>query len=55
MVTNTIEYTYTAFKVVGDSMDNGTRSSFEDDDKLLTLPIDISELRDTIRKNNASN
>lgn len=48
MVTNTIVYAYTAFQVVGDSMDNGTRSSFEDGDKLLTLPIDISEFRDTI-------
>ena len=40
MATTEIEYAYTAFKVVGDSMDDGTRSSFEEGDKLLVVPVD---------------
>lgn len=40
MATTEIEYAYTAFEVVGDSMDDGTRSSFENSDKLLVIPVE---------------
>ena len=40
MATNELEYAYTAFKVVGDSMDDSTRSSFEEGDKLLVIPVE---------------
>lgn len=39
-------YCYAAFRVVGDSMDNGLRDSFEDGDKLLVLPVSIEELKE---------
>lgn len=40
MATTEIEYAYTAFKVVGNSMDDGTRASFEEGDKLLVIPVE---------------
>lgn len=39
-----------AFEVVGNSMNNGTRSSFEEGDKLIVQPFDINEFRNTIGK-----
>lgn len=40
MSTNEIKYSYTAFEVKGDSMDDGTRESFEAGDKLLVIPAE---------------
>lgn len=37
-----------AFEVVGNSMDNGTRSSFEEGDKLVVRPFDINDFRNAI-------
>lgn len=37
-----------AFEVVGNSMDNSTRSSFEEGDKLVVQPFDISDFRNSI-------
>lgn len=37
-----------AFEVVGNSMDNGTRSSFEEGDKLVVQLFDISDFRNSI-------
>lgn len=37
-----------AFEVVGNSMDKGTRSSFEEGDKLVVQPFDISDFRNSI-------
>lgn len=37
---NEIKHTYAAFKVVGDSMNDGTRDGFIDGDKLLVVPVE---------------
>lgn len=37
-----------AFEVVGNSMDNGTRSSFEEGGKLVVQLFDISDFRNSI-------
>ena len=37
-----------AFEVKGDSMDNGTRSSFEDGDRLIVKPFSIESFRNNI-------
>lgn len=37
-----------AFEVVSNSMDNGTRSSFEEGDRLIVQLFDISDFRDSI-------
>ena len=37
-----------AFEVVGNSMDNGTRFSFEEGDKLVVQLFDISDFRNSI-------
>ena len=37
-----------AFEVIGNSMDNGTRSSFEEGDRLIVRPFDINDFRNSI-------
>ena len=37
-----------AFKVKGDNMNNGTRSSFEDGDRLIVKPFSIESFRNNI-------
>lgn len=48
MANTEIEYAYTTFKVVGDSMDDGTRSSFESGDIILTKPVEIDKFKSLI-------
>lgn len=43
-----IEYSYTAFKVMGDSMDDGTRFSFENGDTIFTKPVEIDKFKSLI-------
>lgn len=42
---------YTTFIVKGNSMDDGTRTSFECGDKLETVAVSIYELKETLTKN----
>ena len=37
-----------AFKIVGDSMNDGTRSGFEPGDKLIVQPFSIGDFRNSI-------
>lgn len=48
MKTTELEYAYTIFKVVGDSMDDGTRSSFENGDYLFVDPVGTESLKNCI-------
>lgn len=49
MKTNNSEYQYTIFNVVGDSMDNGNRKSFENGDTIYTKQIETSEFAKSIQ------
>lgn len=49
MKTNNSEYQYTIFNVVGNSMDNGKRRSFEDGDTIYAKQVDTSDFVQTIQ------
>lgn len=49
MKTNNSEYQYTIFNVVGDSMDNGKRKSFEDGDTIYTKQVETSDFARAIQ------
>ena len=49
MKTNNSEYQYTIFNVVGNSMDNGKRRSFEDGDTIYTKQVETSDFVQTIQ------
>lgn len=49
MKTNNSEYQYTMFQVVGNSMDNGKRRSFEDGDTIYTKQVDTSDFARAIQ------
>lgn len=48
MATNEVENNYTIFKVVGDSMDNCSRRSFENGDTIFTKAFSVNEFKSTI-------
>lgn len=39
---------YTVLRVLGDSMDDGTRESFEDGDYIFTVPFDLNKIMDSL-------
>lgn len=49
MKTNNSEYQYTIFSVVGDSMDNGKRKSFENGDTVYTKQVNKNEFEQSIQ------
>lgn len=49
MKSNNSEYQYTIFNVVGNSMDNGKRKSFENGDTVYTKQVETSEFAKAIQ------
>lgn len=43
-----METNLSAFEILGDSMDDGTRHSFAPGSKLITLPFNINDFKDSI-------
>lgn len=54
MEINNIEREYAMFSVVGDSMDNGNRESFEDGSILYAKPVEIEAIGQVIREDSES-
>lgn len=43
-----METNLSAFEILGDSMDDGTRRSFAPGDKLIVEPFNINDFKDSI-------